>query len=519
MRAIIDIRMSRILPHLAENKASATMELQRKLLAGEESEEDDEESDDEANERRNAERERRRRLNEDLKDRQAHDKAMAEQGRLQSSLERRKADLLKQMQTMSAAVEEAEAECERLQNLQDHLQREVDMKSAQRNLELDSRKNAVQTRDQQESDGQQKLASRQVSTGKSSALSTVSLGAQPIDRAEIMRRIREIMKAVEADQARERTKLQAKIKELEEAIARLKRSDLEANIDERSQNDDLLQRKQELETELLLCKVKADRRNAAAGEAENLKEAAPKYKARRIFERLHEDASDRVTRFVVRKGAASGNDNSNKFRMEPSKVTAEATGQVKSVSCVHFSSAEAQLSLSRRRATTVIQTSVESASRSSSVPKITSAGKQMDTLGSIGEGTRCFTRRTTVTNPSIVVESSSRPSSAAKIASIGKPIDALARSRRASSATSRPEPQNKASTQKLARPTEECGVLEYRSEGSLHKTLGPMPTQFGASVLYSRTPPELAGPTRKPLLRTTLEQHHQDVAVQSMIAE
>jgi hypothetical protein len=470
MHAIIRERFGRILPGLAESWAAGHGVASDEAVP--ESESDDEQFSRDAESRRR-ETQRRKQMKSDLQASQDHQKAMASIADETQRLEGENQSLLQQIETMRAAVKAADAELHRLSSLEGKLASEAKSSEQRRNMELQQQavikaQNAAKQQQQQEAEANAAAAiaadaCRSIPSGSAGQVQASTEAPKPRapDQAELKRRLRELVKAAEAEQAQERGKLEARINQLVEAIAKLK-----AQLDNRETLQSLHERGESAKSKFPLEKVmsaKQDHGNlqsqdatsqvgggVPSGEVVITKHIAPRQKARRIFEKLHEDASDRVTRFVARKSVHAG-------------VDVE-----KHAPCAQLLAAESQLPVSRSKAKSTNEALTQ---------------LKVARLGTLPE----------------------RPSSAAEFGLSGKP-------KRASSATTK------------RTYDAEDDIRNYVGFGRLHmgavgaartsETATSLRMQKGASVLYSRLPPDLAGPARKSLLRATLEEHYRDVAAQ-----
>lgn len=133
--------------------------------------------------------------------------------------------------------------------------------------------------------------------------------AKPPNKDELARQVAAAMRAIEEEQERERARLLARIKELEDAIARLQ-GQLYGMSDEASdQSASKKATKKGKSRPEELQKSSGDnwkrgQGKACSGEVEILKAAVVKHRTSTLFERLHGDASQRAARFVAQQPVA-----------------------------------------------------------------------------------------------------------------------------------------------------------------------------------------------------------------------
>lgn len=133
---------------------------------------------------------------------------------------------------------------------------------------------------------------------------------KPPDKDELARRVAEAMKAVEDEQAQERAQLDARIRELEDAIAKLQMSSSDEEVSEELPKISQLKLQPEEEPSPSL---QTSARHLYSGEVKVAKTGVKIHKVRGIFERLHGEQSDKISKAVMQH--QDMNDKPSRFRM------------------------------------------------------------------------------------------------------------------------------------------------------------------------------------------------------------
>lgn len=354
------------------------------------------------------------------------------------------------------------------------------------------------------------------------------------NRDEMNRLVREALRGVEAEQAKERAQLQAKIEQLELAIADLQCASSDEEEEDEAEVTVLegarkkkKQRQPEEEPGAGPIKKgggenwKAPPGLKYGGEVKVKKTIATVYKSRGIFERLHGEASDKKTRMVMQTqdeaSAASG-----AFRLA-------GTEEKPAVVDKAFSAAGGQLAGTRAKRVNNLRSEEVSPSISKPMHRRPSSAA---TLGSIAAKAQRGSSATTKRKPGVaagwltggwqpgIPGPHLGPHPVAQLDDLvpsgTMTLEGVMQQRAPGEAGRISAGLQRAPIGQLeAAGVPGCRVPDFqpwdgiatRKELDRLPATGPGVSQWGSSVLQNRTAAELAGPARVPLLRAAFDQH------------
>lgn len=359
-----------------------------------------------------------------------------------------------------------------------------------------------------------------------------ALEPKPPDKEELARLVREALQAAEMEQSSARAQLQARVQQLEGSIAQA-----ESNIQSSLQRGDGAERRLKSQDsparqvgKVGLVKLQARyqpeeeppsgtpthtrssstlRPSSAAdhvgpasrpslgGVVKITKGEAKSYQTRRIYEKLHEDASHRFTRFVTRRHLEAVEREADSSHSRNSEVTNPTSSSTNPASSSRLASS--QLSAASYH----LEALRGKARQNQEVPD--------------GAVYASYVAPSSFTSMSM--SNLARPSSAAASLQMKRSSSTSALLHGADA-----ERKDKHLTKRVSSLSNKRSLTEGGKHGnadvlqtqSLTKTLAPARsetgTQWGASVLHTRIPAEMAGPARMPLLRSVIQQHLRETA-------
>jgi len=341
------------------------------------------------------------------------------------------------------------------------------------------------------------------------------------NRDEMNRLVREALRGVEAEQAKERAQLQAKIEHLELAIA-----DLQCVSSDEEEEVTVLegaprkkkQRQPEEEPGAGPIKKgggenwKAPPSLKYGGEVKVKKTIATVYKSRGIFERLHGEASEKKTRMVMQTqdeaSAASG-----AFRLADTEEKPAVVDKA-------FSAAGGQLAGTRAKRVNNLRSEEVSPSISKPMHRRPSSAA---TLGSIAAKAQRGSSATNKRKPGVAagwLTGGWQPGIVAQLDDLvpsgTMTLEGVMQQRAPGEAGRVSAGLQRAPIGQLeAAGVPGCRVPDWqpwdgittRKELDRLPATGPGVSQWGSSVLQNRTAAEPAGPARVPLLRAAFDQH------------
>lgn len=359
---------------------------------------------------------------------------------------------------------------------------------------------------------------------------------KPLDKAELARLVQEALAASEAEQAAERAQLQARIRELEAAIAELQ--NMSGSDDEGSTHKDASKRKtssqpeEEPPSDSVLKKladtIKAPPKVKLAGEVKIVKSKTKVYKTRGVFERMHAEAADRVAKDCQTKLSAEAA-TTGQFRLIEESTVAKPCAQLSVAAALMPREQKKKKKEEEERKKREEENYSSNASRNSD-PKRNA--KRPSSSGTIGiqskQGSRAAAQKLAQTQGFLKAGWSPGARSTNDPVSSGPPGPMTLESvmqRRGPSELGRlqggwqlqddvsasRDDLDKFFQHRRRAGSGDDGTGDFASRTGLLDEAGAG-TQWGSSVLHNRIPAELAGPSRMRLLHQVFDQHLQDGA-------